>query len=575
MIKKLFPYIKGYGMRAVLSMVTIVCEVLIEVYIPFLMADIIDVGIPGADTAFIIRRGLLMILLACVSLSMGALSARFASVASAGFAMNLRSGLFKRVQSFSFSNVDKFSTASLITRLTSDVNNIQQLFMMSVRTFIRAPVMLVAATVMAVRVGGEMALVFAVMLPIMGGVLGILMTRAYPRFRAMLKRLDLMNASVQEDLTGIRVVKAFVREGHESERFARSAGEVRDSQRRAEKVVIWLQPIAQYSLYICMVAVCYIGGVRITAGLMQTGDLMSFISYVGQILSSLMMISMMMVMLVLTRASTTRILEVLDEQPTITDGAVEGDPPVGDGAIEFRDVCFSYSGNRDNLTLSHISVAIASGETVGIIGGTGSAKTTLVQLIPRLYDVLSGSVTVGGRDVRQYKLSTLRKSVSMVLQKNVLFSGTIKDNLLWGDSAATDEEIEAACRAAAADGFINALPDGYDTELGQGGVNVSGGQKQRLCIARALLSRPKIVILDDSTSAVDTATDASIRRALRTELAGTTTVIIAQRITSVMDADRIIVLDEGRIADVGTHAELMERSEIYREVFSSQQKGVE
>ena len=574
MLKKLTPFIQGYWLRSALASATVICEVLIEVYIPYLMADIINIGIANGDVSFIFRRGLLMIAMACLSLSMGALSGWFAADASAGFAKNLRAGLFRKVQGFSFANVDKFSTASLVTRLTTDVTNVQQSFMMVIRTLVRAPLMLIAATVMAVRLNAELATVFAFAIPLLGAFIIILGSKALPRFKAMLKKYDGLNAEVQENLIAIRVVKAFVREKHENERFTSSAEAVREAQAKAERLLVLGMPVSQYALYLCMIAVCYIGGHLIVAGDMLTGDLMSFISYVSQILSSLLMVSMMFVSLTMTRASMTRILEVLDEQNDITDDDASASLSVPDGSIEFRDVCFSYAKDPNNLTLSHINLKIRRGETIGIIGGTGSAKSSLVQLVPRLYDVLSGSVLVGGHDVREYKIKALRDSVSMVLQKNVLFSGTIRDNLRWGDAEATDAEVEEACRAAAAHDFITSFPAGYDTDLGQGGVNVSGGQKQRLCIARALLKRPKIIILDDSTSAVDTATDAAIRKALREELADTTTLIIAQRIASVMDADRIVVMNEGTIADVGTHEELLERSEIYREVFESQQKGV-
>ena len=574
MLKKLTPFIRGYWLRSALASATVICEVLLEVYIPYLMADIINIGIANGDVSFIFRRGLLMIAMACLSLSMGALSGWFAADASAGFAKNLRAGLFRKVQGFSFANVDKFSTASLVTRLTTDVTNVQQSFMMVIRTLVRAPLMLIAATVMAVRLNAELATVFAFAIPLLGAFIIILGSKALPRFKAMLKKYDGLNAEVQENLIAIRVVKAFVREKHENERFTSSAEAVREAQAKAERLLVLGMPVSQYALYLCMIAVCYIGGHLIVAGDMLTGDLMSFISYVSQILSSLLMVSMMFVSLTMTRASMTRILEVLDEQNDITDDDASASLSVPDGSIEFRDVCFSYAKDPNNLTLSHINLKIRRGETIGIIGGTGSAKSSLVQLVPRLYDVLSGSVLVGGHDVREYKIKALRDSVSMVLQKNVLFSGTIRDNLRWGDAEATDAEVEEACRAAAAHDFITSFPAGYDTDLGQGGVNVSGGQKQRLCIARALLKRPKIIILDDSTSAVDTATDAAIRKALREELAGTTTLIIAQRIASVMDADRIVVMNEGTIADVGTHEELLERSEIYREVFESQQKGV-
>ena len=574
MLKKLTPFIQGYWLRSALASATVICEVLLEVYIPYLMADIINIGIANGDVSFIFLRGLLMIAMACLSLSMGALSGWFAADASAGFAKNLRAGLFRKVQGFSFANVDKFSTASLVTRLTTDVTNVQQSFMMVIRTLVRAPLMLIAATVMAVRLNAELATVFAFAIPLLGAFIIILGSKALPRFKAMLKKYDGLNAEVQENLIAIRVVKAFVREKHENERFTSSAEAVREAQAKAERLLVLGMPVSQYALYLCMIAVCYIGGHLIVAGDMLTGDLMSFISYVSQILSSLLMVSMMFVSLTMTRASMTRILEVLDEQNDITDDDASASLSVPDGSIEFRDVCFSYAKDPNNLTLSHINLKIRRGETIGIIGGTGSAKSSLVQLIPRLYDVLSGSVLVGGHDVREYKIKALRDSVSMVLQKNVLFSGTIRDNLRWGDAEATDAEVEDACRAAAAHDFITSFPAGYDTDLGQGGVNVSGGQKQRLCIARALLKRPKIIILDDSTSAVDTATDAAIRKALREKLAGTTTLIIAQRIASVMDADRIVVMNEGTIADVGTHEELLERSEIYREVFESQQKGV-
>ena len=573
-MKKLLPFIKGYGVRSLLASVTIIAEVIIEVYIPYLMADIINVGIETGDVAFIMKRGILMIVMACLSLSMGALSARFAVTASAGFAKNLRAALFYKVQDFSFANVDKFSTASLITRLTTDVTSVQMVFMMMIRTFIRSPLMLISATVMAVRLNAKLAVVFAFAIPVLATFLVLIGTRAFPRFREMLKKYDSMNGEVQENLIAIRVVKAFVREKYETDRFIDSAEAVRAAQIKAEKLLVWNGPVSQYVMYLSMIAVCFIGGRLIVAGDMLTGDLMSFISYVTQILSSLMMVSMIFVSFIMTRASISRIVEVLDEKIDISDHGADASLTVKDGSIEFQNVSFSYAKDGNNLTLRNIDLSIKSGETIGIIGGTGSAKTTLVQLIPRLYDVYGGSVRVGGHDVRDYKIETLRDSVSMVLQKNVLFSGTIRENLRWGDQNATDAQIEAAAKAASAHGFITSFPDGYDTHLGQGGVNVSGGQKQRLCIARALLKKPKIIILDDSTSAVDTATDASIRKALREELRDTTTLIIAQRITSVMDADRIIVMDDGTVSDVGTHEELMQRSSIYREVYESQQKGV-
>ena len=430
------------------------------------------------------------------------------------------------------------------------------------------------ATILAARINGELVMIFFVAVPILAVAIGLVMTKAHPRFAAMLKKYDALNASVQENLIAIRVVKAFVRSDYEKDKFNKSAEDVRQMQLKAEKLIIFMMPIMQMIVYVCICAVLWFGGNKIVQGTMLTGELISFISYVTQILMSLMMMSMLFLNLVLSRASLGRIIEVLDEVPDIQNG----ENPVReipDGSIDFDDVYFNYKKDSDNYILSDVNLHIKSGETIGIIGGTGSAKSTLVQLIPRLYDVSRGKVCVGGRDVRDYDIEALRDAVAMVLQKNVLFSGSIRDNLRWGDKNATQEEIEAACRAAQAHDFIMSFPDGYDTDLGQGGVNVSGGQKQRLCIARALLKHPKVVILDDSTSAVDTATDASIRRALRDEFNHITTLIIAQRIASVMDADRIVVLNDGRIEDVGTHDELMARSEIYREVYTSQMKGAE
>ena len=572
MIKTIWPYTKGYRFKSILAALTIIGEVLVEVSIPYMMADIVNIGIENKDTAFIIQRGIMMILMAIASLSLGALSARFASVSSAGFAKNLRGGLFERVQSFSFANVDRFSPASLITRLTTDVNTIQNTYMMAVRTFIRAPFMLIAATVMAVRISPNLALVFLFALPILAIVIGILMTKTFPRFKAMLAKFDAMNANVQENLTAIRVVKAFVRGDYEDERFTFSANEVKDYQVKAEKLLVVAMPMAQYMVYICMIAVCYLGGVQIVEGRLQSGDLISFISYIGQVLSAVMMVAMMMVMLVMSRASMARITEVLAEKPSINDDDAK-DIAVTDGSIEFDDVSFSYNGNPDNPNLEHINLKIASGETIGIIGGTGSAKSTLVQLIPRLYDVTSGAVKVAGHNVKDYKIQTLRHSVSMVLQKNELFSGTVAENLRWGDENATMEEIRHAAKVAQADGFIMAMPEGYDSEMEQGGSNVSGGQKQRLCIARALLKNPKVLILDDSTSAVDTHTDALIQKGLSQYMPDTTKIVIAQRISSVQNADKILVFDNGRIIAQGTHDELLKSCDIYREVYESQQKG--
>lgn len=576
MYRKVFSHLGEYKKYAFLTPIIMIGEVLMEILIPFVITEMINKGIKGdGGIAFTVKAGLLMILMAIVSLCFGALGGMTAARAGMGFGKNLRSALFGKVQDFSFANVDKFSTASLVTRLTTDVTNLQNTLMMMIRMAIRSPFMLVGAMIMAVKISPRLSTVFFVAVPVLALVLIFIMTNAHPRFAKMLKKYDNMNSSVQENLIGIRVVKAFVRERHEKEKFKISAEEVRSCQIMAEKLIILNSPAMQISMYACIVAVLWFGGNMVIAGTgMDTGDLSGFISYITQILSSLMMLSFIFISLVISRASIGRVVEVLDEEIDIKDNPDSTITPL-DGSIEFKNVNFSYSKNPDNLTLSDINLKINSGETIGIIGGTGSAKTTIVQLIPRLYDVLDGELIVGGHNVKDYKLDTLRDSVAMVLQKNVLFSGTIKDNLRWGNDDATDEEIIEACKNAEAHEFITSFPDGYDTVLGQGGVNVSGGQKQRLCIARALLKKPKIIILDDSTSAVDTATDAKIRDAFKRELADTTAIIIAQRISSVESADRIIVLDDGKISAFDTHENLIKTSEIYREVYLSQQKGAE
>ncbi len=575
MIKKLARYIGEYKKQTILTPLTMIGEVALEVTIPLLMARIVNIGVANGDVNYIVKIGLLMIGMAMVSLTFGALSARFAATAAAGFAKNIRAALFERVMNFSFSNVDKFSTASLVTRLTTDVNNMQTLFMMTIRMAVRAPTMLILAILMAVSVNAQLAVIFILAAPILAAAMAVIMFNAHPRFVKMLKEYDKMNANVQENLIGMRVVKAFVREEHEDEKFREAAGRVRDMQLAAEKIVIWNMPAMQFVMYGCMLAIAWFGGVKVIGGTMLTGDLMSFLTFTMQILMSLMMLGMVFIMFVINRASFSRIMEVLDETSAIVNPADGGVMEVLDGGIQFNNVSFRYSSTSEESTLKDISVSIRPGETVGIMGATGSAKTTLVQLIPRLYDVQEGSISVGGRDVRSYNLKALRDSVAMVLQKNVLFSGTIRDNLRWGNEQATDEEIAEACRIAQAHDFIMSFPKGYDTDLGQGGVNVSGGQKQRLCIARALLKKPKIMILDDSTSAVDTATDQLIRSGFKKRLSGMTTIIIAQRVASVMDADKIIVLDEGKVSAIGSHKELMHSSEIYRDVYVSQQKGVE
>ncbi len=574
MLKKLSAYIGKYKLQALLSPILVLFEVVLEVFIPLLMGKIVDVGIPNKDFGYILKMGGLMVVMAIGALVFGALCARVAVVASNGMATNLRKGLFTKIESFSFKNTDRFTTPSLITRLTNDVNNIQNSFQMIIRMLARAPFMLILATVMAYRISPRLSIVILSAIPTLAIVVGLLAKAAFPRFEIMLKKYDSMNARVQENLVAIRVVKAFVRGDYESVKFKDAAAALKNAQRKAEKILVLAMPIMQITMYVSILFVLYLGGKDILAGNLMTGQLMSFISYITQILMSLMMILMVFVTLVISSASAKRIIEVLDEVPAINDDAADASLTVNDGSIEFRNVTFSYSDSGENPALSNINLSIRSGETIGIIGGSGSAKTTLVQLIPRLYEVFSGEVLVAGHNVKDYKIESLRESIGMVLQKNVLFSGTIKDNLRWGNPLATDEEITLACQAAQADAFIRSFPNGYDTVLGQGGVNLSGGQKQRLCIARALVKNPRILILDDSTSAVDTATDAAIRAAFTEKHGDATTIIIAQRITSVMDADRIVVLQDGAIDGVGTHEELLATNEIYRDVYTSQQKGV-
>ena len=574
MIRTLLPYLKPYRRQAILGPLSIILEVILEINIPILMSRIVDVGIPEKNLSVVIITGLFMILMALCSLGAGMLSSKFSSEAGAGFASCLRGALFNKVQEFSFSNTDKFSTASLITRLTTDVTNTQNALITIIRMLMRSPVMLIGATFMAFTINGELALIFLVAIPILAVAIFIISKMAFTRFEKVLRQYDNLNTTVQENLISIRIVKAFVRSDYEKGKFKNVNDMLMAASIKAEKVIVWNMPIMNLTVYSCIIAVLWFGGNKIIEGSMLSGALISFINYVTQILMSLMMIGMALTQLVLSRASMTRITAVLSEEPDIEGAKEEDSPDVKDGSITFRHVNFRYATNSDDI-LSDIDFTIHSGETIGIIGGTGSSKTSLVQLIPRLYDVTEGEVLVGGRNVKEYNLKTLRSQVAMVLQKNVLFTGTIRDNLRWGNAEATQEEIEAACKAASAHDFIMSFPDGYDTMLGQGGVNVSGGQKQRLCIARALLCNPKILILDDSTSAVDTATDASIREALRHSLPGATKLIIAQRITSVADADRIIVLENGHIDAMGSHEELLETNEIYRDVYTSQQKGVE
>ena len=575
MIKHLKPYLAKYRLPSLLAPLTVIVEVLLEIQIPFLMAKIVDQGITTRDLSYVFQIGAIMVLVALCSLLFGVLSGRFAAKGAMGFGSEIRKAVFDKIQEFSFANIDRFSTPSLVTRLTTDVTNTQMAYMMVIRVLVRAPVMLVSATIMAAAINGDLVRVFLIVIPILAVALATMSTLAFPRFNAMLKKYDGLNAQVQENLIAIRVVKAFVRARYEKKKFAEANDSLMRASLAAEKIIILGMPIMMLTMYATIIAILWFGGTMIIGGTLLTGELISFISYVTQILMSLMMIAQVFIMIVLSRSSVARIIEVLEEPISITDETASRSLTAEDGSIEYRNVSFKYQEDAAENILTGINFSIASGETVGIIGGTGSAKTTLVQLIPRLYDVTEGQVLVGGHDVRDYTLDHLRSVVAMVLQKNVLFSGTIRDNLKWGDENATDEEVIAAAKAACAHDFIMSFPEGYDTYLGQGGVNVSGGQKQRLCIARALLKKPKIIILDDSTSAVDTATDAAIREGFRQNLKDTTAIIIAQRISSVSDADKIIVLDEGRIDAIDTHENLLENNAIYREVFHSQQKGVE
>lgn len=572
MIKRLSQCIREYKKDAFLSPLYVLVESLLDVAIPFVMAGLIDKGIEAGNMSMILRYGAILVGFALVALTFGALSGRSCARATAGFARNLRHDMYHHLQVYSFSNIDKFSSAGLVTRLTTDVSNVQNAFMMIIRTLIRCPAMLIFAMVMSFRINHDISLIFLAVIPILGVGLYLIIKHVHPVFERVFKTYDRLNGVVQENLSGIRVVKNFVREDHEIEKFDTISGTIYKDFSLAERILALNSPLMQGCVYACMILVSWLGAKQIVIGNMSTGNLMSFFTYIMQILSSLMMLSMVFVMITMSRASAERIVEVLDEESDITN-CVNPVYEVKDGSVEFTDVSFSYAKRPDKTVLDDIDLIIPSGQTVGIIGGTGSSKSSLVQLIPRLYDVTGGCVKVGGIDVRNYDLQTLRHNVAMVLQKNTLFSGTIKENLRWGNPDATDEELVHACRLAQADDFIRTFPDGYDTYIEQGGTNVSGGQKQRLCIARAILRKPKILILDDSTSAVDTKTDALIRQAFREEIPNTTKIIIAQRISSVMDADQIVVMDNGRINACGTHEELLANNEIYREVYESQQKG--
>lgn len=577
MFKKLLRCVRENKRDTILTPLFMVGEVGLECTLPMITGMLIDAIKAGTDMNLILRYGLLLVLMAMGSMSCGILSGWFAASAGAGFAKNLRHDLFAKVQSFSFSNIDKFSTSSLVTRLTTDVTNVQMAFMMIIRTAVRSPLMLVFAIIMSIRMGGSVALVFLVTVPILGFGLFYIAKKAMPMFKAVFKKYDRLNNSVQENVKGMRVVKSFVREDYEQKKFADASEDVRNDFTRVEKLLAINNPLMLLAMYICMILIPLLTAriiIRSGGTTMDVGALSTLITYSMQILMSLMMLSMIFVMITISGEAARRIVEVLDTEPTLRNPA-EPVTEVADGSVDFENVSFKYNPDAAACALADVNLHIPSGATVGILGGTGSAKTTLIQLISRLYDVTTGSVKVGGVDVRDYDMEVLRNKVAVVLQKNVLFSGTVAENLRWGDPNATDEELVRACRLAQAHDFIVAHPDGYDRFIEQGGANVSGGQKQRLCIARALLKKPKILILDDSTSAVDTQTDARIRRAFREELPNITKLIIAQRVASVQDADIILVMDNGRVVAQGTHEELLATNAIYREVYTSQTKGGE
>ena len=574
MNKTLLRSVREYKKQSVLAPLFVILEVLMEVLIPMEMAKIIDVGIAKGNINYIVQRGLILVVMAMLALWFGVIAGKMAAVAAAGYAKNLRHDIFYKVQEFSFKNIDHFSTSGLVTRMTTDITNVQMAYMMSIRLLARAPIMVLLSWVMTLMINVKIALLFLIVIPLLGGTLIFIAKKAHPHFVKVFDEYDVLNNSVQENVNASRVVKAFVREDFEIRKFHGISKYVYDLFTKAEKIVSWNAPVMQFTMYTVVLLLVAIGGKSIVLGSMATGELTSVIVYALQILMSLSMVTFVFVMIMIAEASTDRITEVLKEVPEMSDNE-DSVKEVPNGEIVFDHVNFSYGGKGGNLSLKDINLHIKSGQTVGIIGGTGSAKSTLVQMIPRLYDVTEGSVKVGGIDVRDYNLEALRDQVSMVLQKNVLFSGSIYENTRWGDENASDEEVQRVCRLAQADGFINEFPTGYNTQIVQGGNNVSGGQKQRLCIARALLKKPKILILDDSTSAVDTKTDALIRKAFREEIPDTTKIIIAQRVASIEDADQIIVLDGGAVTGVGTSQELLKTNKIYREVYESQVRGGE
>ena len=576
-------YMRPYAGWIALGIGCSAAEAVFELLIPLVMSDIVDVGIATGDQSYILRKGILMVVMAMVSLCFGLGAAACSATAGMGFGANLRAAEYDHIQDYAFSNIEKFSTASLVTRLTNDVNNMQMTLMFGMRLLVRAPVMLVCALFLSIRISRQLSNVFLVALPLLAVAVGLILSKASPMFRAMQEKTDALNLVVQEDLTGIRVVKSFVREDHEREKFAKRNLDLKSNAQRAFGMVVINMPIMMLIVYGTIIAVMWFGGQMVYAGTLEAGKLITYFTYITQIMISLMMVSMIFMMMTRSIACARRIREVLEERPAIdndravTDTDENGNAvpaEVKDGSIDFDHVSFKYDPQSPEWILRDVNLHIRSGQTVGILGGTGSAKTTLVSLIPRLYEATEGTVSVGGRPVADYTMEHLRDQVSVVLQKNTLFSGTIRENLLWGDPNATDEQLWAACRSACADEFLERMPDGLDTDLGQGGVNVSGGQKQRLCIARAMLRKPAILILDDSTSAVDSATEAAIRDSFQKNLAGTTVIIIAQRISSVQYADEILVLDDDHIAGQGTHEELLASNPIYQEIYQSQQEGV-
>ncbi len=566
---------KKYMWAAIVTPLLMIVEVWFDVQIPSVMSEIIDVGVKGgAGLEYIYSKGITMCLLSLAAMGCGILAGFTSSVASSGFVLNLRNSMYEKVQTYSFANIEKFEVPSLVTRMTKDMRELRMAYNSIVRQLMRAPVNLALSAYMVYKINKDLAVVFAVAVPILGVGLYLIATQAHPRFRILMSKFDRMNAALEENFVAIRVVKTFVREQFEKIKFAATSQDVVKSQLRAESIVILNEPFFNLIMYICMIVVTWKGGNFVIQGSMTEGQLMSYVAYLKSILFSLLGLSMVLMQIIMSRASVDRANEILNEIVDLTDEQADPKLQVEDGSIEFKNVGFSYSKNPEKLALTDINVSIKAGETVGVIGSTGSGKTSLIQLIPRLYDTTLGEVRVGGHNVKEYTMENLRESVSVVLQKNVLFSGTIEENMKWGNPNATHEEVVEACKCAQADDFISAFPEGYNRDLGQGGVNVSGGQKQRLCIARALLKKPKIIILDDSTSAVDTDTDKRIRKALKERLSGMTTIIIAQRIASVMDADKIIVLDDGKVMDMGTHEELLARNEVYSDLYTTQAQGV-